>query len=341
MELKPQDLSKEWSSGKFRRAYYLLGQPDDVKDALAELKKRFKADSFNLSEFSRETDPPSAALSDALTQPVFADRRLVIVAHPKIVAQDPDAFLDYLKNPVETTTLVLVSHDKSASAKDRLVAPASAAGAVCVFQPLKPWDTPARLIKEAARWGKSLAPDAAELIVEEAGCDWHVLRQEIEKATLYVGQAKAITRQDILACLGYHRGADGYLLTKHVAQRDLKGCLSHLQAVFSAGKAEDHVYPLLAQIRNAVSKQLRARRMLRQGTGEHEVLDALRLRSKFYDGYLQWLRPLTESRLTIDLRACLSTEVGLKSKTWLDPRQEVERLAVRLCRHFPPRRGGK
>ncbi|MBI4679300.1 MAG: hypothetical protein HY748_17130 [Elusimicrobia bacterium] len=330
---KPQDLSKEWSGGRFRKVYYLMGQLDEVKDAVAELKSRFQADCFNLSEFTREEDSGAAAVSDALTQPVFAERRLVIVSNPRIAARDPEPFIEYLKDPLATTTLVMVSDQRKPGAKDPLASLASSQGAVCVYYPLRDFEARARLAEETRKWGKSLAADAAELLVEEAGLDWHILRQEVEKAALFVGEARAISRDDVLACLGYRKGADPYILTRLVGRRELGPCLSHLRAIFSAGKAEDHAFPVLAQTRNVVAKQLRAMRLLREGAAPDSVLAALRIKDwGTYEGFLGWLRPLSERRLARDLAACARVEADLKSKTWLDPHQEVERLVVELCR---------
>ncbi|MFA6318622.1 MAG: DNA polymerase III subunit delta [Elusimicrobiota bacterium] len=336
MESRPlpsRDLLREWAAGKFRKFYYLMGQPDEVRDALVELKARFKADSFNLGEFSREGDRSSAAVSDALTQPVFSERRLVIVSHPKIAKADPEPFVEYLKDPLETTTLVVVSEDRKPGIKDPLAALAFKHGALCVFYALRDFEARGRLVDEARKLGKTLTLDAAEFLVEEVGLDVHILRQELEKAALFVGSATSIERTDILACLGYTKGVDPYILSRLIGQRDLRRCLAHLETVFSAGRAEDHVFQILAQTRNMVIKQLHAKRMLRQGADPEAVLDKVKVsRKKLYEGFLDWLAPLTEPRLARDLARCLSVEASLKSKAWLDARQEAERLVVELCR---------
>ena len=53
MELKPDGLAAEWKAGKFRPVYYLFGEESASKaDAVLRLKSAFKADDFNLREFS-------------------------------------------------------------------------------------------------------------------------------------------------------------------------------------------------------------------------------------------------------------------------------------------------
>ena len=94
MDLSPAALLREWRSGKFRPVYYLLGEESAAKvDALIELKKLFKADDFNLFEFAGEPVSESAAVvSEAMTLPVFAERRRVIVRSPKLPAEARAAY---------------------------------------------------------------------------------------------------------------------------------------------------------------------------------------------------------------------------------------------------------
>ena len=166
----------------------------------------------------------------------------------------------------------------------------------------------------------------------EAGVDWRVLKQELEKAVLFVGAAKEIGLKHILACLGYHKASDPFAMTRLAQSRRLKEALAHLRRLFQEGKPSDQAFRALAQINAAVQKQCRARRLLASGLGPPEVFEALRLNARFDSDFLTWLRPLSEARLRQDLKRCLRTETDLKSKSWLDPKMEIEHLVVDLCR---------
>lgn len=332
MELSPDELSREWKAGKFRPVYYLFGEEPAAKaEALKALKAAFQADDFNLREFDGDVAAQAAeVVAEALTLPVFSERRLVIVRGAKIPAEAKGVFIDYLKAPSTSTTLVLLSEERRPDKKDALAAAAQAAGAVAVFSPLDPEAAVRKLLDEARKQGKELAPEAAEALVEEAGSDWPVLAQELEKAVLFAGAAKTVGLEAVSACLGYRKNIDPWAFEKLAQGRDLKACLAHLRDLFSEDKPEAVVFASLARCRSAYLKQLRAKRLLRQGLPQREIETRLRI---FYDNaFFARAARVTESRLRRDLRRCLEVEADLKSKTWLDPRIELERLVVELCK---------
>lgn len=333
MELRPADALKEWKAGKFRPVYYFFGEEASARlDAVAELKRLFNADSFNLTEVDLLAPGEAAhAVSEASTLPVFADKRLVLVKNPKLPAEARAALAEYLKDPLPSTTLVLLSEEKKPDMKDALAKACDKAGAVVTFAPLRDEEAARRLQEEARKAGKALAADAAEALVAEAGTDWGVLRQELEKALLF-SKGREITREDALACLGYRKAADPFLLSRLLQERKLKASLTQFRRLLKEGKSDDQSFRALAQASAAVLKQLKAKRMLRAGKGPDEVFRALRLHAYWDRDYLKSLEGFREARLTRDLRRCLETEAALKSKSWLSPALEVERLIADLCR---------
>ena len=331
MELRPPELLKEWQAGKFRPVYYFFGEESAAKsDAVLKLKELFKADDFNLCEFAGDPNAESGAVvSEAMTLPVFADKRLVIVRSPKLPAEARAAFAEYLKSPSATTTLVLLSEDRRPDRKDALAAAAGAAGAVCVFSPLTDEEALSRLAAEAGKAGKTLAPEAAEAMVGEAGTDWGILAGELEKLILFVGPAPRIDAAAALQCLGYTKSADPWAFERLIQSRDLKACLGQVAEQFEGAKPEEIVFRSLAQIRGGYLKQLKAKRMLKAGLAQREIETKLRI---FYDNaFFSRAARVTEERLRRDLRRCLEVETDLKSKAWLDPKLELERLVVELC----------
>jgi len=331
MELKPNDLAAEWKAGKFRPVYYLFGEESAAKsDSVLKLKELFKPDDFNLREFTGDPNSEhSAIVSEALTLPVFADRRLVIVRNPKIPAEARAALADYLRAPSPTTTLVLLSEDRRPDKKDALANAAAAAGAVCVFSPLTEEEAVDRLISEARKAGKTLDPAAAAALTEQAGTDWGILSGELEKAVLFAGKAAEIGLEAVSATMGFHKATDPWAFEKLVSARNLKPCLTYLREAFADAKPEEVVFRSLAQARAAYLKQLKAKRMLKSGASTRDIEMKLRI---FYDrDFFQRAQRVTEERLRRDLRRLLEVETDLKSKAWLDAKIEFEGVVVELC----------
>jgi DNA polymerase III delta subunit len=226
---------------------------------------------------------------------------------------------------------VLQSEERKADAKDAMTSAAAAAGAVVVFAPLKDDEAARKLSAEAVKGGRKLAPGAAERLVAEAGTDWGVLSQELEKVLLYSKGAE-VSVDDVLHCLGYQKAADPFALARLIQDRKLRESLSHLRRMMRDGKADDVAFRSLNQISSTVAKQLRARRMLTAGVPREQASRTLRLHPYWDRDYLDRVAKMAESRLARDLRRCVAAESDLKSKAWLDPRIEIERLIVDVCR---------
>jgi DNA polymerase-3 subunit delta len=331
MELKPNDLAAEWQAGKFRPVYYLFGEESASKaDSVLRLKALFKPDDFNLREFSGDPNSEYAAIiSEALTLPVFADRRLVIVRSPKIPAEARAAFAEYLRAPSPTTTLVLLSEDRRPDKKDALAAAAAEAGAICVFSPLTEEEAVERLLAEAKKAGKNLDPAAAAALTEQAGTDWGILSGELEKALLFAGKATDIGMEAVSASMGFRKATDPWAFERLVSSRDLKACMTYLRDAFADAKPDEVVFRSLAQARAAYLKQLKAKRMLKAGLSPREIEMKLRI---YYDrDFFQRAQRVSEERLRRDLRRLLEVETDLKSKSWLDAKIELEGVVVELC----------
>lgn len=330
MDLTPAALSKEAKAGKLRPVYYLFGEDAAGKAAILEtVKKHFAGDAFNVREFSGDPEEEASAIvSECSTLPVFAERRLVVVKNPKIPAAAREVLTAYLKDPLPTTTLVLLSEDRKPDARDGLAKAAASSGGVCVFAALREEEAQARLKAEAAAAGKTLSDEAAAALVAEAGADWLVLKQELEK-TLLFSSAHEISRADALAVLGYRKAADPFLLSRLVADRKVKEALTQLRRLLDGGKSED-AFRALGQISASVSRQVKAKRLLKAGLPPESILGKLRLHPHWDRDYLSGLKRFSEERLVRDLKRCVEAEADLKSKSWLDPRLELERLLVDL-----------
>ncbi|MBI4376373.1 MAG: DNA polymerase III subunit delta [Elusimicrobia bacterium] len=334
MELKPSELFAEWKAGRFRPVYLLIGEESWARqEALSAIKAAFKADDFNFREFSEDIseDSARAIVSEAMTLPVFADRRLVLVRSARWTAAARELLAEYLKEALASSTVILVSDEKKADPKDILVKAAGAAGAICVFSPLKEDEARQRLQELAKGAGKRLAAEAASVLIGEVGSDWGLLRQELEKALLFAGPEPAISVEHVWACLGYQKAADPFALSRLIQSRQLKPCMAQLRRQLLEGKADEQAFRALSQLSSAVSRQLRAKRMLKTGGDAPTIFRALRLHPYWDRDYLQTLSRLSEPALIRDLKACLETEVSLKSRSWLDPKIELERLVASIC----------
>ncbi len=326
MELTPQQMAQEWKAGKFRPVYYLVGEDGSARKAAAEaLKKALKPDPFNVNEFGGEAEE---AVASALMPPVFSDRRLVILKDAALPASARRTLAEYLADPLESTTLVLHAADRKPDIRDALCAAAAALGGVVVFKPLSEEEAARRLEAAAKSASRTLDCEAAGWIVEEAGTSWSVLEAELAKLVHYTRGRERITQEDALACLGYRKNSNPFDFPRLLQSRALKPALELLRRLLAEGTDE---FRLLYQVTASLQKQLKAKRMQAAGLSEDKIFRELRLNAYWDRQYLRQASSLSEASLIDGLWACAQAESALKSKAWLEPQIELERLLARIC----------
>lgn len=328
--LSTKALAAEWKAGSFRPVYHFFGEDSGSKNlAVQALKKALSADEFNSSDFSGDTeDQADDVVSTCLTPPMFSSRRLVVVRNTRFSAAGRKKLADYLREPLATSTLVLISQERKPAAKDALAAGVEALGGIVLFKPLGEGEAAARLISEAARAGVALNDDAAKLLVEEAGCEWGILRTELEKVLLFVKGKEKASVEDAMACLGYRRQTNPFDLPRCLERRDAAAAMRLLEGLLREGHTP---FALLYRVTQTLRRQLKAKRLLKTGAPQERIFRELRLQPYYDRDYLKVLERIAEPGLISSLRDCLETEVSLKSKAWVEPSIELETLVLKVC----------
>lgn len=326
----PAAHAKDWAKGAFKPVYYLFGEDEAAKALFVdELKARLKVDEFNLTELSGDaSDAAAEAVSAAATPPMFSERRLVLVRRADLGAPALRLVADYLRDPLPSTVLVLASTAGWPDAKDPAAAAARALGGVVSFKAMTPEDAARRLREEAKKAGVELDPDAAELMVEESGSEWGVLKAELEKVLLLVKGKGAAGVDDAAACLGYRKKSNIWDFPRAVQKRDAARAVELLRALMEEG---EDAYSLLPKVRSALMTQLKAKRLLKAGVPQDTAFFKLGLKKGWDAGFFDWTSRVKEPQLVRALRDCLEVEADLKSKSWLDGGVELETLVLKAC----------
>jgi DNA polymerase-3 subunit delta len=262
------------------------------------------------------------------TLPFLSPRRLVVVesADPFVTKYRP-ALEKYVAEPSQVGTLVLDVKTWPSNTKLAKLVP-DAATISCktpTEQKLVGW------CRERAKstYGKSLDADAAGWLVELGGQDMGVLDQELAKLAVYIGDAKAISREDVDRLVGRSRNADTFRIFDAIAAGRPADALAILERLIEQG--ED---PL--QLLGAFSWQLRqlgqVNRYLKSGLGAAAAIDRADVKP-FARGRVDGLlRQLGRRRLDMLYDWLLEADLGMKGSSQLPPPVILERLVLKLAR---------
>ncbi len=112
--------------------------------------------------------------------------------------------------------------------------------AVVELNTQKPEDLLLWLKEKAREEGKTLDPDAAQLLLMRTGPDMETLRMELDKAVLYHLEEKRITADSLARLVGKTREDAVWDVSERIAAGDAPGALNLLEDLFVAG-----TYPLV------------------------------------------------------------------------------------------------
>lgn len=216
-------LIAELKAGKIAPVYFLMGEEpffiDQITDYLEEHVVQEGARSFNQSIlYGRETDIETV-LAEAKRFPMMSDRQLVVVKEAQNLKKI-EALLEYVKNPLKSTVLVVNYKYKSLDKRTTFY---KAVQQNCVvFETKKLYDNevPGWIESHAHRAGFRCDHKSSALLTEFLGNDLSRIDNELKKLFLVCGPSKEITPALIEENIGISKDYNNFELQKSLGEKN-------------------------------------------------------------------------------------------------------------------------
>ena len=315
-------------------AAILIYGPDAglVRERLNALTKAVAGaldDPFRVSEFNADTlreDP--ARLGDEAAALAFTGGRRVVRIRG---ATDTfaEALVNFVEEPIGEALVLVAADDLSPRSKLRLAFEKSdrAAALACYADTDQTLEA---VIREAVKSaGLSITGDALSWLTDRLGGDRELSRRELEKLVLYMGDAKSITEDDVLACIGdtAAMGVDDLIF----AVGD--GDQATVQRVFGRLTSEGtSAISLLTSVARHVLRLHETRGRMAEGKNLESALMSLRppVFFKFKTRFTAQLNKWSEPLLARALELLNEAEMTAKS-TDMPAEAVVERALIQLA----------
>nr|WP_321316005.1 DNA polymerase III subunit delta [uncultured Ligilactobacillus sp.] len=200
---------KQIKDKNFSDVYLVIGE-EKYEEKL--LKKAFKnviphdEQEFNSAEYDMETTSLSVALNDAMSVPFFGDKRLVLINNPyfltgeKIkskVEHNINEFSDYLKNPLDTTILVIFAPYKKLDERKKVVKLLKKTATVINNQLLDEQQVRQKVINRLKKEDITIDSSALDLLLERTMAKMDLVMNEVDKLCLFATDKHRITLVDV------------------------------------------------------------------------------------------------------------------------------------------------
>jgi len=314
--------------------YLLLGEEEWLaEEALRSLLDDILAPSerdLNLDVIDAADAPAQEIIARCETLPFFGSRRVVIVRRgERLRPPDQDALAAYLDHGPPPSGLILLA--ERLDRRRRLFAVLQRMGRVIPCQRMDPQALPGWVRAQVEAAGKTMAPEAAEVLVVLVGGALRELHSELTKLVAFVGDRGRITVDDVREVASHVAEATVFDLMDAVGGRQAERALRLLQVVLAAEAPVKVLFMLGDQIRML----LRTKTLLeRHPPGRRPPADAIRnalgTRAFLYDRYRAQVAAF--GRMDVARLLGLVAETDTEIKTGMKPpRLALETLIVGLC----------
>ena len=279
-----------------------------IEEFVERLKKNLSANSQKLLFESRNLDEVSLLeiVEDAKTLPMFHEKKLIVAkGYDGLGKDDLDLLNEYAASPASVSVLVLLSQG---SRKNR-VKPAKSIKLV----DLDSGSNFDREIKRLAeRLGMVLAPGTAGFIKTMLGEDMNLIKNELEKISLYREGKKAIGEKDLRGLMEKQSTENVFSLSTALSNRDLRGSLRILREL---EKNREDPLSILYMIAWRFRQIFKVSQYLKEGESDEGIAKAIKTSRGAVFYLKKSVRNFRENDLGRILGLIEETDYGIKNSS--------------------------
>ncbi len=347
------------------------------KQALMEIKKRFFSEGGveqGLIEFNgKDTDRnpagnltegnnpkkagPSTLFNDVIdevrTTPMFGKRKLIIVENANtFLGRGQDKIIGYLKNPCSVNCLVLevLSIDK----RTKLAKAMDGKQGILIecdklYDKPAPWETrkPEHdseltrwIVMHAGNFDKIINLKSAFCLQEKTGNDLAIINNQIDALSVYTGDRKEITIEDIQDLLGVSHREKLYNLLDAIGMKDTISAVRMAENIFDVGMenerknitydAKSIAITIVSSSHRRMKDLWKILRILDKGGSKKEILEKQYAPRPFVDKFIKQAQNFNEEEMPEKWKYMLEADLLCKTSR-LSPSLIIEQLITKLC----------
>lgn len=277
---------------------------------------------------AESADIPAADILDELrTIPFLTNRRVVVVRDSEVfISRNREILEKYFDNPSVTGVLILTV--KTWDGRTRLAGKLSGFGRLINVSNPPRERIPGRIIEYASSaHGKILAGPAAELLVELAGDSLPALFSEIDKLSLYVGDKRSITAENVDVLTGRNRLFNVFNVIDAVTDGDTSRAVGRLRKMFAEDRSSE--YTFVGAFAYYVRKMFTAKVMLADSESIGSIAGRLRIWSG-RDEFFRRLRRISLGQIGSILQYLSEMDYEIKTGR-AKPQVSAERFVFRFA----------
>ena len=309
----PEELERAVAKGEIAPLYFLFGEEDFLLERALQrlLAKASPPDfrDFNFTIFYGKECRAEQIIDNAMTLPMFAERRVTLVKRADELNADAlEQLLPYIASPSPQSCLIFQA--AKIDQRRKFFAELKKADALVEFKRLKEEQLDGFVRREAMASGKKFDAEAAALLVYYCGTVLRELVAQMEKLIVYVGSRERVTAEDVKAIVSDTKVDTVFEFANALGSRDADRALRQLQILL---RDADAPYMLVG----AIARHFRQLCLICELQGKRASTDEISKRLKINPYFLKGMMGQAKNFRLQEFQRIFGllheTDLGLKS----------------------------
>lgn len=250
-----------------------------IKNRMNRIIQSYDAKETSVIKYDMEITPLSTVLTDILTIPFLEKQKIIILRRPRFlknVHQDEKnsvkEFIKYLKNPIETTILLIDATNMNISNTNEIYKTLKNTAFIVNYDNSEEIEIKGWIIRTLALNNIEIRDDALNLFLDSVNGDQTRMEHEIDKLISFGIHDGIITTEDIKTLVSQDVNKEIYSLIKEIIKKDSV----KVNSIYSklASNTKD-VMGIIALISSTFRELLTTARLLKKGYSQNDI-------AKFY-----------------------------------------------------------
>lgn len=300
-----------------KNIYLFIGDnPASITMRINRIISEEHIDEFSITKYDCEVDSLDSALEDALTIPFMSDKKVVLIKNPIFLTKqsnvkDYSLFMQYLKKPMESTTLIINAAALTLDEKkDAVIELKKKAEIINIKKPsdVELYGVLSTICKHA---GVCIKEEAQKRFFEYIGTNDIVrLRQEASKLILNVGSGGVITLDLVEMLVVKDMENDIFALTNAIIKKDRqKAYATYRDLILTTTDAVSLVNQVSSTMRNLYAVGL----LLDENCSQTDIQSRLNIKSGYAYNLIKNYKSMEKERIMHAIWSLAELDYKIKS----------------------------
>ncbi|WP_436859870.1 DNA polymerase III subunit delta [Staphylococcus caeli] len=202
--------------------------PELIEKKTAEVVSQYlqaPKDDFNFVKYNLYESDLAPIIEETLTMPFFSDKKVVLVQNAyvftgekptKDVNHNIDQLIEFIEKYDGETLIIFEVYHSKLDERKKLVKALKKNTQLKKIEQMSEEEIKQWIKKQLHENYKDIKQDALDLFLELTGINFNIVKQELEKVMLYLGDRSTINKQDIHQIVNRSLEQNVFLLTEYI-----------------------------------------------------------------------------------------------------------------------------